>query len=163
MPDVESVNSLLAIAVFVGISLASPDQHGLENRPECDADPGLEMRLVLFEVVSFGLFILSTLVAKATKVHINIHRKEEFSGTRRRYKYARGCLLLLSAIASFVGVVFLTLSMVDVIQIKIGKLSCGSQYAFLSVASLCGITIVAMLVYSVTAGHAIYLSITYGF
>ena len=61
------MNSLFTLAVFVGLSQASPSIRSLENRDECDAGPGLAKMLVLYEVVAFACFLLSSgLVAKST-------------------------------------------------------------------------------------------------
>ncbi|KAI7982178.1 hypothetical protein LOK49_LG15G00975 [Camellia lanceoleosa] len=38
LEDLVNVNSLLSIAVFVGLTYATPGQRSLENRPECDAE-----------------------------------------------------------------------------------------------------------------------------
>ncbi|XP_057985126.1 uncharacterized protein LOC110652445 isoform X1 [Hevea brasiliensis] len=159
LDDLVNVNSLFTIAVFVGLSFASPGQHSLENRPECDADPGMAMRLILYEVISFACFLLSSLVAKTLKVHLNIYQEDEFK--QWHLKLGRGFMLYLSAIASIVGVVFLALSMANVIQIRIGKLSCGSVYAYRAVGSLCGIVLLALFIYVPSMFYAIWKSLNY--
>ncbi|KAJ6680708.1 hypothetical protein OIU79_020242 [Salix purpurea] len=53
LDDLVNVNSLFTIAVFVGLSVASRDQHSLDNRDECDAGPDVAKRLVLFEGTGF--------------------------------------------------------------------------------------------------------------
>lgn len=68
LDDLVNVNSLFTIAVFIGLSFAVPHQHSLEARPKCDADPGVAKTLVVYEVVSFSCFLLSSLVAKSLKV-----------------------------------------------------------------------------------------------
>ncbi|XP_057965869.1 uncharacterized protein LOC131156302 isoform X2 [Malania oleifera] len=51
LDDLVNVNSLFTIAVFVGLSFASPGQlHSLENRSACDPDPGMARRLIIFEI-----------------------------------------------------------------------------------------------------------------
>ncbi|GAY51643.1 hypothetical protein CUMW_135760 [Citrus unshiu] len=50
LDDLVNVNSLFTIAVFIGLSFASPKQHSLENRPECDADPVVAKTLVTYEI-----------------------------------------------------------------------------------------------------------------
>lgn len=68
LDDIVNVNSLFTIAVFIGLSYAAPNQHSLEVRPQCGFDPNVARNLVVFEVVSFACFLLSSLVAKSLKV-----------------------------------------------------------------------------------------------
>jgi hypothetical protein len=165
--DLLSVNSLFTAAVFVGLSFASPEQlSSLENRPECNADSGMAERLVVYEIVSFSLFLLSSLVAKMLKVHFQIHRKYYFgkndndTATIKKIFwrcYGRG-MLLLSVCGSILGCLFLMLSLVHVIEIKVGKLSCGSENTVLAVASLVTIVGIALFIYTCPMMEAIFAS-----
>jgi hypothetical protein len=167
LDDLVNVNSLFTIAVFVGLSYAHPGQlTSLDNRPECNADSDTAKRLVVYEVVSFSLFLLSSLVAKMLKVHFQIHRKYYFgnndSDTATIKKIFWPCyrrvMLLLSVCGSILGCVFLTLSMVHVIQIRVGKLSCGSEYTVLAVAPLVTIVGIALCIYTCTMTEPIFAS-----
>ncbi|XP_057965846.1 uncharacterized protein LOC131156299 [Malania oleifera] len=158
LDDLVNINSLFTMAVFVGLSFASPGQlHSLENRSVCDADPGMARRLIIFEVISFACFLLSSLVAKTLKVQLDINR----------YKYSRdwqsrlwrGCTLSLSLMASFVGIVFLTLSMINFVQIRLGKLSCGSMHAMQAMAPLSAIVLLALAIYVPSSVNAIWISL----
>ncbi|KAK2651554.1 hypothetical protein Ddye_011410 [Dipteronia dyeriana] len=155
LDDLVNVNSLFTLAVFVGLAYANPSQRSLENRPECDPDPGLGKRLVIYEVNSFACFLFSSLVAKAIKVLLNIRKKELtrdhilvpdrlckkviLSETWKRLSMG------LSVVASFSGIVLLNLSMVYVIQIRVGKLTCGSDHTLKAVVPLCAIVFTALL------------------
>lgn len=162
LDDLVSVNSLFTVAVFVGLSYANPaDLTSLENRPECNADSGTAKRLVVYEVISFSLFLMSSLVAKTVKVHLIIYRKLPHYFNQKKWRYYRCAMFLLSAWGSILGCVFLTLSMVDVIQIKIGTLSCGSAYTARAVASLIAIVALALCIYAPAMMHAIYKSIRF--
>ncbi|OMO92915.1 hypothetical protein CCACVL1_06731 [Corchorus capsularis] len=147
------------MAVFIGLAFASPGQHSLENRPECDTDTGMAKRLVVYEVVSFASFLLSSLTAKTLKVQLHIHKFKIKIGLMK-FKAFRGFMLSLSFVASVVGIVFLTLSMVNVIQIRLGKLSCGSLYSIQAVTALCGIVFVALTVYLPSTVNAIWVLVT---
>ena len=72
LDDLVSVNSLFTLAVFVGLSQASPGAISLENRQECNAGPGVAKMLVLYEVVAFACFLLSSLVAKVIKLLLGL-------------------------------------------------------------------------------------------
>ncbi|KAI9165728.1 hypothetical protein LWI28_019461 [Acer negundo] len=148
LDDLVNVNSLFTIAVFIGMSVASPNQHSLEIRQECDAGPLFSKRLILYEIVSFACFLLSSLSAKSLKVLINLKKiKRKIKRIPKLDRFFKDvllsefwgrALLALSIVASFVGIVLLTMSMANVIQIKVGKLSCGSEYAQRSVITITG-------------------------
>ncbi|KAK3220528.1 hypothetical protein Dsin_014498 [Dipteronia sinensis] len=159
LDDLVNVNSLFTIAVFVGLAYANPSQRSLENRPECD--PEL--------VNSFACFLFSSLVAKSIKVVLlNIHKKEQtrnhslvpdrlckeilLSDSWKRFS------LGLSVLASFAGIVLLTLSIVYVIQIRVGKLTCGSGHAIIAVAPLCVIVFAALLFYVPSMAYAVIVT-----
>ena len=155
LDDLVNVNSLFTIAVFVGLSVASRNQHSLENRQECDAGPDVAKRLVVFEVISFACFLLSSLIAKSLKVYLNLFRPDKFQG-HGLFGCARGIAFLSSVMASTTGIVRLTLSMADVVQIKVGKLSCGSYYAVTAVVTLSVIVLIGVLIYLPSMLFTIY-------
>ncbi|TXG68280.1 hypothetical protein EZV62_003215 [Acer yangbiense] len=168
LDDLVNVNSLFTIAVFVGLAYANPSQRSLENRPECDPDPSLGKRLIIYEVNSFACFLFSSLVAKAIKVLLNI-RKKELTRDHRLVpdRLCKKILLSdawkrfslgLSVLASFAGIVLLTLSIVYVIQIRVGKLTCGSYHAIQAVVPLCVIVFTALLFYLPSMAYAVIVS-----
>ncbi|KAK3220527.1 hypothetical protein Dsin_014497 [Dipteronia sinensis] len=173
LDDLVNVNSLFTIAVFVGLAYANPSQRSLENRPECDPDPVFGKRLIIYEVNSFACFLFSSLVAKSIKVLLNIRKKEltrDQQTKNHRYVPDRLCKkillsepwerfsLALAVLSSFAGIVLLTLSIVYVIQIRVGKLTCGSDHAFLAVAPLCVIVFTALLFYVPSMAYAVIVS-----
>ena len=62
--------------------------------------------------------------------------------------------MLGSAVGSVMGCIFLVLSMVNVIEIRLGMLSCGSKSAVHAVAALVVLVSSALLVYISTAIYA---------
>ncbi|XVF30402.1 hypothetical protein REPUB_Repub16aG0054100 [Reevesia pubescens] len=159
LDDIVNVNSLFTMAVFVGLAFATPGQHSLENKPECDADSGVAKRLIIYEVVSFAFFLLSSLTAKTLKVQLHFYRFK-IKVSFMKYKVFRGFMLSLSFGASLLGIVFLTLSMVNVIQIRLGTLSCGSVNAIQAVSSLCAIVLIALAIYLPSTINVIWVLIT---
>ncbi|KAK6286746.1 hypothetical protein POUND7_012925 [Theobroma cacao] len=159
LDDLVNVNSLFTLAVFVGLSLARQGERSLENRTECDAGPEHAKRLVVNEVASFACFLLSSLVAKALKIHVTIWEKKDFK--RRRNQIVSRSLLSLSVWASVFGCIFLTISMVDVIQIKVGKLACGSVYAWRATGALIAIVLLALSIYVPFMMNAIFTSVKF--
>ncbi|WOG95556.1 hypothetical protein DCAR_0414880 [Daucus carota subsp. sativus] len=158
LDDLVNVNTLFTLAVFVGLSQASPGIHSLENREECNAGPRVAKMLVLYEVVAFACFLLSSLVAKVLKLFLSLDA--------RRFKFVRqgfvlkDSLLILTASASVSGIILLLLSVVNVVQIRIGLYSCGSAEARKAIWALCTIVAIALVIYVVSISVAIYASIT---
>ncbi|KDP45220.1 hypothetical protein JCGZ_15085 [Jatropha curcas] len=162
LDDLVSVNSLFTAAVFIGLSFASPNQRSLEiSRPECDPSVKMGKRLVLYEVVSFSSFLLSSLVAKSLRVYLRIFYSDTKAvngnnpgkpdlNDKKKYNLfhaGRGLMFALSMLASIVGVVFLTISMALVVEIKIGKLSCGIHETQAAVIALTTIVPFALIIY----------------
>ncbi|XP_042496211.1 uncharacterized protein LOC122075303 [Macadamia integrifolia] len=148
-----NVNSLFTIAVFVGISLTTPGQHSLENKGVCDAGPDVAKRLFSFEVVSFSFFLFSSLVAQGLKLTIILLNSKDVDEAFRVHINLKVLRLgmMASAAGSVMGCVFLVLSMVNAIEIRLGLLSCGSEYAVGAVAALVTLVFSGILVYVSTA------------
>ncbi|KAG9455295.1 hypothetical protein H6P81_008199 [Aristolochia fimbriata] len=151
-----NVNSLFTIAVFVGLSLTTKGQQSLEDRSACDAGESEGRRLLVYEVVSFSFFLFSSLVAQGLKIAINlINSRDTQDAVRAHINLTLLRLgMLASAAGSVMGCIFLVLSMVCVIEIRLGKLSCGSAAAVRSVAALVTLVATALLAYISTALYA---------
>ncbi|KAJ4807189.1 maternal effect embryo arrest protein [Rhynchospora pubera] len=157
LDGVVNVNSLFTVAVFVGLSLTAPGQQSLtDNHTECDAGPDVIRNLLVFEVVSFSFFLFSSLVAQGLKLAINlINSKDPHDAVRAHINTKILHLgMLASAVGSVLGCIFLLLSMVDVVQIRLGMLSCGSHAAVRAVAGLIGLVSTALAVYVCTVFYA---------
>ncbi|KAG7014577.1 hypothetical protein SDJN02_24755 [Cucurbita argyrosperma subsp. argyrosperma] len=151
-----NVNSLFTIAVFVGLSLTTPGQHSLQNSSVCDAGIDVARKLLVFEVVSFSFFLFSSLVAQGLKLAINLLNSKDVDEAFRAHINLKVLRLgmLASAVGSVMGCLFLMLSMVNVIQIRLGMLSCGSKSAVHAVTALLVLVTSALLVYISTAIYA---------
>lgn len=157
LDGVVNVNSLFTVAVFVGLSLTAPGERSLtDNHTQCDAGPNVIRNLLVFEVVSFSFFLFSSLVAQGLKLAINLINSKDPHDAVRAHINTRLLRLgmLASAAGSVMGCIFLLLSMVDVIQIRLGMLSCGSQSAVRAVAGLIGLVTTALAVYVCTVFYA---------
>lgn len=150
-----NVNSLFTIAVFVGLSLTTPDQHSLENSA-CDAGIDVAKKLLVFEVVSFSFFLFSSLIAQGLKLAINLLNSKDVDEAFRAHISLRVLRfgMLGSAVGSVLGCLFLMLSMVSVIEIRLGMLSCGSKSAVRAVSALVVLVTTALLAYISTAVYA---------
>ncbi|WOG95567.1 hypothetical protein DCAR_0414892 [Daucus carota subsp. sativus] len=145
LDDLVNVNSLFTLAVFVGLSQASPGIRSLENRHDCDAGPGVAKWLVVYEVVAFACFLLSSLVAKVLKLHLCLECRR-YSFVKSRFDL-KDFMLILAATASVLGIILLTISVVDVVQIRI------------AIWALCTIVAIGLMIYVVSISIAIYASI----
>ncbi|XP_010268167.1 PREDICTED: uncharacterized protein LOC104605205 [Nelumbo nucifera] len=151
-----NVNSLFTIAVFVGLSFTTPGQHSLENTNVCDAGLDIEKKLLVFEVVSFSFFLFSSLVAQGLKLALNLLNSKDVDEVFKAHINLKVLRfgMLGSAVGSVMGCLFLMLSIVNVIQIRLGMLSCGSKHAVDSVAALVTLVSTGLIVYISTAIYA---------
>ncbi|GKV42162.1 hypothetical protein SLEP1_g49599 [Rubroshorea leprosula] len=116
----------------MGLSLTTPRQHSLRNPFACDAGINMVKKLLVFEVVSFSFFLFSSLVAQGLKLAaINLLNSKDvdkvFRATINQKVLRLG--MMGSTMGSVMGCSFLVLSMVHVIKIRLGMLSCGSKPA----------------------------------
>lgn len=157
LDDLVNVNSLFTLAVFVGLSQAAPGVRSLENRDDCNAGPGVGKMLVLYEVVAFACFLLSSLVAKVLKLHLSLDGLK-YDFVRKGFDL-KDLMLITTACASVSGIILLTLSVVNIIQIRIGLYSCGSAESRRAIWALCSIVSIALVIYVVSMSIGIYASI----
>lgn len=140
----------------MGLSLTTPGQRSLENRTACDAGIDVAKKLLVFEVVSFSFFLFSSLVAQGLKLAINILNSKDANEAFRAHINTKVLRIgmLGSAVGSVMGCLFLMLSMVNVIEIRLGLLSCGSKSAVHAVSALVVLVSTALVVYISTALYA---------
>ncbi|XP_006366829.1 uncharacterized protein [Solanum tuberosum] len=156
LDGVINVNSLFTIAIFVGLSLASPGQKSLNSSERCQPGILTVKQLVIFEVLSFSFFLFSSLVAQAIKLSLNLLYSEDLSHDFS--VIVNGTLLragmLMTAISSVMGCLFLMVSMLNVIEIKTGMLICGAKSTIISVTFLIILVSSGLLVYISAAWYA---------
>ncbi|KAF7148340.1 hypothetical protein RHSIM_Rhsim03G0137800 [Rhododendron simsii] len=164
LDGIVNVNSLFTLAVFIGLSWNPGDPtNGLidpTNNPTCFATPKISEDLVAFHVYSFSSFLFSSLVALGLKQAIRIS-----SGSSRFPRtfhlssdltfdlaWVNKNLLrvgyLVSAAGSVSGCVFLMLALINVVQIKLGTLACGSAHTYGAVVPLVILVPSALLIYT---------------
>ncbi|KAH6810602.1 maternal effect embryo arrest protein [Perilla frutescens var. frutescens] len=152
-----SVNSLFTMAIFIGFSLTRPDAASAESRAECTASGDTVRRLIVFEVVSFSFFLFSSLIAQSLKLSINLINNMDPTDPHKAdidpdfLKYG----LFGSAVGSVMGCLFLLLSIVEFIQVKLGVYSCGGKPVH-AMAALVVFVGSGLLVYLTTAIYAAF-------
>ncbi|KAG8388846.1 hypothetical protein BUALT_Bualt02G0167500 [Buddleja alternifolia] len=143
------------MAIFIGFSLTVPEAATAATRVECTASRETVRRLIVYEVVSFSFFLFSSLIAQSLKLAINLINNMDPTDPHKAdidpdlLKYG----LFGSAVGSVVGCLFLMLSIVDFIQVKLGVYSCGGKPIY-ALVTLVGFVGSALLVYASTAVYA---------
>ncbi|KAL8516519.1 hypothetical protein ACS0TY_014966 [Phlomoides rotata] len=159
LDGIVNVNSLFTIAVFIGFSFTTPEDAHTGSRPGCTANRETVRRLIVYEVVSFSFFLYSSLIAQSIKLGINLVNNMDPNDPHKAnihpniLKYG----LFGSATGSLIGSLFLVLSIVDFIQVKLGVYSCGgkSVYGIVTLVALVGF---ALLVYGCTAVYVSFFA-----
>lgn len=132
LDGIVNVNSLFTVAVFIGFSFTTPESADAGSRPGCTASREIIRRLVVYEVVSFSFFLYSSLVAQTLKLAVNLINMMDPNDPHKAkvHQSALKYGLFGSAMGSVVGSVFLVLSIVDFIQVKLGVYSCGGKSVY---------------------------------
>ncbi|GAU41030.1 hypothetical protein TSUD_133370 [Trifolium subterraneum] len=143
---ITNVNSLFTLGVFIGLSFNPNDpSNNLNTNPSCTPTKTIAENLVAFHVYSFSSFLFSSLIALALKQAIRLSRTSTAVAHINRSMLRVG--MLVSGIGSVFGCGFLMLALVNVVQIKLGTLACGSQHAFAAVVPLFIFVPISLLVY----------------
>ncbi|KAK3408914.1 hypothetical protein EUGRSUZ_J01058 [Eucalyptus grandis] len=156
LEDIVSLNSLLTVAVFIGLSDAQPGQvQSLQDDDTCHPDAKIRKRLVAFEIASFSCFVFSGFLAKTVKIFLYIYKKQD--GTKknpqRRWRSLVG--FYLSIYGTMAGCLLLLLAMVDVVQMKLGRLSCDSTYSVSTVTVMVSTIGLSLLIYFTTVTYGL--------
>ncbi|XP_052729678.1 uncharacterized protein LOC108327597 isoform X1 [Vigna angularis] len=151
-----NVNSLFTLAVFVGLTWNPNDpENNLNSDPACAPTAAIAENLIAFHVYSFSSFLFSSLVALALKQAIRLSRTTSFhypAAVEHLVAHVNRSSLrvgmLVSAVGSVFGCSFLMLALVNVAQIKLGTLACGSSHTYAAVVPLLILVPIALLIYA---------------
>ncbi|XP_020101633.1 uncharacterized protein LOC109719397 [Ananas comosus] len=150
LDGVVNVNSLFTLAAFVGLAW-NPSAGATPGAAPCDVDFGkLESDLVSFHVLAFACFLFSSLVALCLKQAIRAHhprRRSRHAGAARVDRAALRGGIIACAAGSVFGCGFLMLALVNLVQIKLGRIGA-------AVAPLVTLVPAAMLVYTAIVLYA---------
>ncbi|PKI66496.1 uncharacterized protein LOC116211133 [Punica granatum] len=157
-----NVNSLFTVALFLGLTatpgstISAPIARG-GLKASCVADNEVAEQLVAFHVYSFSSFLFSSLIALALKQAIKITDWPGSGGDdccdMRRIDLGHINLaglrvgILVSGVGSVFGCGFLMMALVNLVQIKLGTLACGSLYTLAAIVPLAILVPSALFIY----------------
>ncbi|XP_010558097.1 PREDICTED: uncharacterized protein LOC104826865 [Tarenaya hassleriana] len=156
LDGVVNVNSLFTLAVFIGLAWNPRDpSNSLVSDPNCNPTSRMAEDLVAFHVYSFASFLFSSLIALGLKQAIRLNITASFHVPTRLepvvYYVNKSVLrlgMLVSGVGSVCGCGFLMMALVNVVQIKVGTLACGSGHAYAAVIPLLILVPSALLIYA---------------
>ncbi|EPS60773.1 hypothetical protein M569_14026, partial [Genlisea aurea] len=129
LDGIVTVNSLFTTAVFIGLSLTTSTSSETGNKSSCEGDVELVRRVIVFEVFSFGFFLFSSFIAQSLKLAINL-ASSSASNTPHHGEVESWLVdygLFGSAAGSVSGCAFLVASMVEYVQVKLGRVPCSGE------------------------------------
>ncbi|KAK2435894.1 maternal effect embryo arrest protein [Trifolium repens] len=167
LDGIVNVNSLFTLALFLGITSTNTDSTLVGDNPTCVAGSSVAESLISYHVYSFSSFLFSSLIALAIKNVINIS-KGGVDGAATNYlvqgyfsdfavevnTVALRLGTLVSAFGSVFGCGFLVMALVDLVQIKLGTLACGSHYTLAAITPLLILVPAALLIYVILVLYA---------
>ncbi|WCJ20431.1 maternal effect embryo arrest 60 [Euphorbia peplus] len=159
LDGIVNVNSLFTLALFLGLAwypIISPST-SLISDPSCIATPSIGEELISFHVYSFSFFLSSSLIALALKQAIKIADKDGDNVVTVEEVGSVGLVhvnmvalrvgTLVSGFGSVFGCGFLMMALVDLVQIKLGVLGCGSFYTVAAIVPLVVLVPSALVIY----------------
>lgn len=134
------VNLILSGVMFIGLNF-SDTSSTLEAGDPCAAPASLIKWIVLLEVLAFAFYMLSGLIAQGIKLQLNLKYAGMPAPTDQdacaqffkeviipfQQKIMRFGMRVTAA-GTLVGTIFLTLSIVAVIEVKLGLLTCSTSH-----------------------------------
>lgn len=167
LDGIVNVNSLFTLALFLGITSTNTNNTLVgDDNTACIARLSVAESLMAYHVYSFSSFLFSSLIALALKNVIKISNGAEDGADTNNF-LVKGYELavevntvalrlgtLVSAFGSVFGCGFLVMALVDLVQIKLGTLACGSHYTFAAIAPLLILVPSALLIYVVLVLYA---------
>lgn len=142
LDGIVNVNSLFSLALFLGLTTSGNitfPVSGNQHLRRCIAakGPALAERLVSSHVYSFSFFLFSSLIAMSLKQAIRTttttttttnEARVLSAGMGRVNLAALRVGIVASCIGSVLGCGFLTMALVDLVQVKLGPLECKKSF-----------------------------------
>ncbi|XP_039132448.1 uncharacterized protein LOC120269183 [Dioscorea cayenensis subsp. rotundata] len=157
LDGIVNVNSLFTFAVFLGLAWNPTDASATLATPECVAGSHVAEALVSFHVYAFSSFLFSSLVAQCLKQAVRLTRSRRSDLSPLAVRVNRTVLragIMACAVGSVFGCGFLTLALVNVVQVKLGRLGCGSSVAVGAIVPLVTLVPASMFIYTFIVFYA---------
>ncbi|TKY67394.1 hypothetical protein E2542_SST10287 [Spatholobus suberectus] len=166
LDGIVNVNSLFTLALFLGITSTNTNNTLIGDDADCAAGTSISEGLIAFHVYSFSSFLFSSLIALALKNVINLSKDVDdgdvLNNNNNNWIHSVAKIntvvlrlgTLVSAFGSVFGCGFLVMALVDLVQIKLGTLACGSPHTFAAVAPLLVLVPTALLIYVILVLYA---------
>ncbi|KAI5068742.1 hypothetical protein GOP47_0017087 [Adiantum capillus-veneris] len=124
-----NVNSIFSGVVFIGLAFSSNTNTSLvvsSTDDPCNPSSNTARLVVLFEVLAFAAYLLSSLIAQGLKLQLALIGAKKVVPNalvpinERFIRFG----MAVTAFCTAVGTVFLTLSIIFLIELRLGALSC---------------------------------------
>ncbi|KAG6583401.1 uncharacterized protein LOC111464928 [Cucurbita moschata] len=158
LDGIVNVNSLFTFAVFLGITWYPTADPAVNLLPDGDDGPcapaaAAAQSLIACHVYSFSCFLFSSLVASALKQAIRIIGRDD-GEHGVAYAPALRMGMVASAVGSVLGCGFLVAALLNLVQIKLGTLSCRRWETVAAAVPLVSLVPMALFIYIVLVLHA---------
>ncbi|XVF05430.1 hypothetical protein REPUB_Repub05bG0171600 [Reevesia pubescens] len=152
LDGIVNVNSLFTFALFLCLTwYPTPTLIDAASSPaSCATGSYVAENLVAYHVYSFSSFLFSSLIASAIKQAIKISKDSRDvtgQGVGASLVDVNLVALRVGMLVSVFGCGFLMMALVDMVQIKLGTLSCGTLYSFAAIGPLVVLVPLALLIY----------------
>ncbi|KAJ3677678.1 hypothetical protein LUZ60_003402 [Juncus effusus] len=154
LDGIVNVNSLFTLAAFVGLAWNPYDGSSTLSSPSCAAGVRAESDLVTFHVLAFACFLFSSLIALCLKQAIRtVHRPARGTRAARINGAALRAGILVCASGSVFAFGFLMLALVNVVQVRLGRIGCDGAGSLGAIVPLVTLVPAGLVIY---AGTVIY-------
>ncbi|CAN6181017.1 unnamed protein product [Urochloa humidicola] len=166
LDGIVTANGFFTGAVFLSVTGTVTPLSDIPSN--CMAGADITRNLFLFQIWSLGFYFLSSLIATASKLvifHIKnaglviervVHVENgipSYSGSdARRNTKTPPVPYVRSVMFSAVGSVFLLLSIINLVQIKLGLLSCGNTLVLITGVGIALLIIPGLAIYLIISG-----------
>ncbi|CAI9287999.1 unnamed protein product [Lactuca saligna] len=164
LDGIVNVNSLFTLGLFLGLAVNPADPNytlvDSSSATTCLMPSSTAENLVAFHVYSFSSFLFSSLIAFGLKQAIRAAKDgdtriqvsdDTIAHVNLRVLRAG---ILASAAGSVSGCLFLTAALVDLVELKLGKLGCSDWYGVAAVVPLVVLVPLALVFYICIVLHA---------
>ncbi|KAH7388195.1 hypothetical protein KP509_16G063100 [Ceratopteris richardii] len=159
-----SVNSIFTGVVFIGLAFSSNSTTislvSTGDDDPCNPSSDTALRVVVFEVLAFASFLLSSLIAQGLKLQMALvaAKKDVLKALVPINEKVIRFGMVATAIFTVAGTIFLTLSIIFLVELRLGALSCTtsswSKYAAIPLATSMSI---GVLVFMFSAIYAFFV------